>query len=333
MAKFAAALLILALAGASDSSSHNPLFPGADPDMISACGSWWLFSTNQGPGPRREFTSRLFAWRSSNLRHWVQTDPILRIESIPWINEDGASEHYLWAPSVTASNGRFYLFYSVGPQGSTPSRLGVAVARQPAGPYVDSGRPLLTGGNGFEAIDPMVFRDPRSGVSYLYAGGSAGARLRVFEMEQSLLALKREVPVETPRNFTEGAFMHERNGIYYLSYSHGRFNGPDYSVHYSTAPSALGPWTYRGAVLTSDERHQGPGHHSFIRSAASGEWFIAYHRWDRTDTIPPFTGMRMIAIERIGYDREGRIIPVRMTDGPPPRIPAPRNQCRGGRSN
>jgi hypothetical protein len=38
-----------------------------------------------------------------------------------------------------------------------------------------SGKPLVTGGNGFEAIDPMVFVDPKTKTPYLYAGGSAGA--------------------------------------------------------------------------------------------------------------------------------------------------------------
>lgn len=45
-----------------------------------------------------------------------------------------------------------------GRQNPTPSRIGVVV--ELCGEvHRDSGRPLLTGGNGFEVIDPMVFRD------------------------------------------------------------------------------------------------------------------------------------------------------------------------------
>ena len=69
----------------------------------------------------------------------------------------------------------------------------------------------------------MVFVDQRTGTPYLYAGGSAGSTLRVWELEPDMMRVKRRVPVETPRLFTEGAFMHVRNGVYYLSYSHGRF--------------------------------------------------------------------------------------------------------------
>lgn len=322
------AIPLLAAALATGSAGSNPLFAGADPDAIAACGSWWVFPTTQATGERKHVTSRFYAWRSDDLRHWSRTDaPLLDIRSIRWIDDDHAPSHALWAPSVTPANGRFYLYYSVGPQNPTPSRLGVAVADRPEGPYVDSGKPLLTGGNGFEAIDPMVFVDARSGKSYLYAGGSAGATLRVFELTPDMVSIAREVNVPTPPNFTEGSFMHERNGTYYLSYSHGRFNGPDYSVHYATGPSPTGPFTYRGAVLTSDASHQGPGHHAFLEDPKTHQWVIVYHRWDRTDATPPFKGARDVAIEPIDYDSAGLIQPIHMTDGPPPAIPAPPGAC------
>lgn len=320
-------LAALTLVAADGRASRNPLFAGADPDIIAACGEWWIFPTSQGAMPRREFTSRFYAWHSPDLQHWRKTEPVLTIGSIKWIGDDGQPEHYLWAPSVTRANGRYYMYYSVGPQGASPSRIGVAVATRPDGPYVDSGKPLLTGGNGFEAIDPVVFPDRRTGLAYLYAGGSAGAKLRVFEVAPDLVSLGREIPVATPAQFTEGAFMHERKGIYYLSYSHGRFNGPDYSVHYATGTSPIGPWTYRGAVLTSDATHKGPGHHAFVTNPALGRSVVAYHRWNRSDATPPFTGMRDVAVEELRYGRDGSILPIKMTNGAPPRLPAPAERC------
>src|SRR3546814_21074597 len=82
----------------------------------------------------------------------------------------------------------------------------------------------------------MVFADAKSGKTYIYAGGSAGSTLRVFVLTPDLLTIDHEVKVAQPPHFTEGAFMHERDGIYYLSYSHGRWNDATYSVHYATAP-------------------------------------------------------------------------------------------------
>nr|NUR36551.1 family 43 glycosylhydrolase [Sphingomonas sp.] len=312
-------LLILAslIAVAAD-GPHNPLFPGADPDLVATCDGWMIYPTTQGQPPGVPHTASFYAWQSPDLVHWRRGGTILDMAAIRWIGDDGAPAHHLWAPTLAAGNGRFYFYYSVGPQNPTPSRIGVAVGTSPEGPFIDTGKPLVTGGNGFEAIDPMVFTDPHSGRSYLYAGGSAGARLRVFELKSNMVEIAREVPVANPPAFTEGAFVHERNGIYYLSYSHGRYNGPDYSVHYATATSPEGPWTYRGAILVSDATHQGPGHHAFARNPATGEWFIAYHRWERSDATPPFRGDRQVAIDRVSYDANGLILPIVMTDGPPP---------------
>lgn len=298
-------------AGAATAFAGNPEFQGADPHAMFIGDELWVFPTG-GPGGSWA-ADRFGAFSSRDLRTWQSRGELIRRDAIGWIKEDGAPDHFLWAPGVATRGGKYYLYYSVGPQNPTPSRIGVAVADRPDGPYIDSGRPLVTGGNGFEAIDPMVYSDPRSGKTYLYAGGSAGATLRVWELADDMVSIVRQVDVAQPPNFTEGPFMHERDGLYYLSYSHGRFNGPDYSVHYATAPSPVGPWQYQGAILTSDERHQGPGHHSFVRTK-SGEWLIVYHRWEQPYAPAPLQGERQVAIEKVTYASDGRILPIRMTD-------------------
>lgn len=308
----AAAGVFALLAGASAALAGNPQFQGADPHAVMIGDEMWVFPTG-GPGGSWD-ADRFGAFSSRDLKTWRPRGELIRRDAITWIGDDGAKQHFLWAPGVAERDGKWYLYYSVGPQNPTPSRIGVAVADRPEGPYRDSGQPLVTGGNGFEAIDPMVFRDPKSGTTYLYAGGSAGSRLRVWEMQPDMVHVAREVPVEQPPEFTEGAFMHERDGTYYLSYSHGRFNGPDYSVHYATATSPTGPWRYRGAILTSDGRHKGPGHHSFVRTS-DGRWLIVYHRWERPRGPAPFKGERQIAIDRMDYRSDGTIAPIRMTDG------------------
>jgi beta-xylosidase len=297
--------------------AKNPQFQGADPHAVYIDGELWVFPTG-GPGGSWA-ADRFGAFSSKDRKTWRSRGELIRRDSIKWIADDGAKEHFLWAPGVANKNGKWYLYYSVGPQNPTPSRIGVAVASRPEGPYVDSGKPLLTGelvkdGRGFEAIDPMTFVDAKSGKAYLYAGGSAGAKLRVFELTPDMVTIDREIAVATPPEFTEGAFMHERNGIYYLSYSHGRFNGPDYSVHYATSTSPIGPWQYRGAILTSDAKHKGPGHHSFVQDKKTGEWLIVYHRWEKPKGPAPYQGERQVAVDRLRYAADGTILPVVMTD-------------------
>lgn len=292
----------------------NPFLPGADPHAVMVGGTMWVYPT-WSPERRGE---QFHAFSSTNLLDWQRHGPVLEFAAIPWIKDDGQPWHGAWAPAVLEQDGRWYFYYSVGPQNPTPSRLGVAVGPGPAGPFRDSGRPLLTGGNGFEAIDPMAFKDPKSGKTYLYAGGSAGATLRVFELGPDLVSLAREVPVATPPRFTEAAFMHERDGRYYLSYSHGSWQRASYSVHYATAESPVGPWTYRGPILESDATRKGPGHHSFVQLPGSGEWRIVYHRWENQAGDGPYRGSRQLCLDRVEYEADGLLRKVTMTGGAGP---------------
>ena len=288
----------------------NPVMEGADPHVAAVGKDYWLYPTE--PRSRRPIFA---AYRSTDLRNWKREGTILDLDKVPWIKEDKAPWHGAWAPAIATKKGKFYLYYSVGPQNPTPSRIGVAVGTSPAGPFTDSGKPLLTGGDGFEAIDPMVYVEPAGSKAWFYAGGSAGAKLRVFELADDMVSFKKEVEIAQPQKFTEGPFLHLRGKTYYLSYSHGKWNDSSYSVHYSTATSPTGPWQYRGCILESDEKHQGPGHHSFVENPATKEWFIVYHRWETAKKEAPFRGGRKLAVEKIEYDEKGLIRPIKMTDG------------------
>jgi beta-xylosidase len=301
--RFLAAALCLPL-----SLAANPVIDGADPHAQAVGQDFWLFPT-EAHSRKPVFA----AYRSTDLRNWKRTGIVLDLGKVPWVKADGAPWHGAWAPAIAEKKGKFYFYYSVGPQNPTPSRIGVAVGTSPAGPFTDSGKPLLTGGDGFEAIDPMVYVEGTK--AWLYAGGSAGSKLRVFEMADDMVSFKREVKIEQPPHFTEAPFMHRRGKTYYLSYSHGRWNDSSYCVHYATSASPAGPWNYRGKILESDASHQGPGHHSFVENPKTKECFIVYHRWESSKKDGPFRGGRKIAVEKIEYDAEGLIRPVRMTDG------------------
>lgn len=298
----------------------NPILTGADPHVVTLGQEFWMYPTwTDGRG------QRFFAFSSTNLADWQRHGPVLDLAEVAWIQEDGQTRHFAWAPSLLPHGGRYYFYYSVGPQNPTPSRIGVAVGDAPQGPFRDSGRPLLTGGDGFEAIDPMAFTDPSSGLTYLYAGGSAGATLRVFELQPDRVRIQREITVQTPPQFTEAPFVHQDNGRYFLSYSHGSWQRASYSVHYAVADSPVGPWNYQGVLLQSDTHRKGPGHHSFFRHPTSGDWLIAYHRWENQTGDGPYRGARRICVERVHHDPVGLPMPITMTGGssPPRSGPAP----------
>lgn len=309
-------LIACGLAAAPFAALANPVFPGADPHVEVFGDSYWAYPTH-ATNPEAQFHSNDFvAYSSPDLVNWTASKPILKIEDISWIKEDGAKDHWLWAPGITEKDGKYFFYYSVGPQNPTPSRIGVAVGDSPGGVFKDIGKPLVTGGKGWEAIDPMVFHD-KDGTSYLYVGGSNGAKLKVWKLKPSLTELGEEIEVETPEQFTEGAFMQEIDGTYYLSYSHGGWNNPNYSVHYATGKSATGPWTYQGAILNSNDTHKGPGHHSFFQNPKSGQWFICYHYWNPSKGDGPLGGIRDCAIQPVTFTKDGKIeVVVPTHDGP-----------------
>lgn len=287
----------------------NPIISGADPHAAIIGDKVWFYPTHNN-GNSTEF----YAYSSSDFQKWQTYGPILKFDDVSWIYEDGVKEHWAWAPCIASKNNKYYFYFSVGSQCYSPSRIGVAIGNSPQGSFVDSGKPLLTGGDGFEAIDPMVFQDPESFRYYLYAGGSAGATLRVFELTDDMMAINRELYVDTPPCFTEGVFMHFYNDTYYLSYSGGRMRKDTYSVHYATSPTPLGPWDYKGPILVSDDKHKGPGHHSIIHVPQTDQWYIFYHRWNNKKGPGPYEGSRKIAIDKIEYDDKNQIKPVVMTD-------------------
>jgi hypothetical protein len=272
--------------------SRNPLFDAGDPFIMVVDQTAWIYPT---AGYYRHF----YAYSSTNLVNWQTYGPILNFDTIGWIPAGKCA----WAPCMIRKNGRYYFYYSVGPK---PSYIGVASGLSPTGPFTDKGSALLADNNAsdFEAIDPMVFTDPATGVSYLYAGGSAGSRLRIFELNADMMSFAREIVVTNPQNFTEGVFVHYRNGVYYLSYSSGSWNNDTYCVHYCTSTTPYGPWTYRGKILSSEGWFKGPGHHSFRYNAAMDEWIIVYHRWNNRLDSGPYSGSRSVAIERITYEND-----------------------------
>ncbi len=282
--------------------ADNPIFVGADPHAYCFDGTIYVYPTS---GASRQF----FVYSSEDLQTWQSHQPILDFTEISWIPNDKCA----WAPGIIEKNGTFYFYYSVGPK---PSSIGVAYSQLPTGPFVDSGQAVLSDNDdpSFEAIDPMVFRDPISSKYYLYVGGSAGAKLRIFELNDDIKSISQEILATTPFNFTEGAFMHYRNGIYYLSYSHGQYRYDTYSVHYATSSTPLGPWNYKGAILVSNDDYKGPGHHSFLYNSEEDEWYIFYHRWENVEGSGPYSGSRVIAIDYLRYDEDGQIKPVIMTE-------------------
>jgi hypothetical protein len=133
--------------------------------------------------------------------------------------------------------------------------------------------------------------------------------LGIQKLNSDMISLSGSLSVVTPTNFTEGPFMSKRNGLYYMSYSNGHWNDSTYNVQYATSTSPMGPWTYRGQILSSDSGHKGPGHHAFVQVPNTDTWVIVYHYWDTLYSA------RHTSTDYITYNADGTIAPIAMTGG------------------
>jgi beta-xylosidase len=116
----------------------------------------------------------------------------------------------------------------------------------------------------------------------------------------------------TPEGYVEGPVMFIRNGKYYFMWSEGGWTGPDYQVAYAIADNPFGPFERIGTVLKQDpEVATGAGHHSVLNIPGTDEWYIVYHRRPLTETSPHH---RVTCIDKMEFDTNGRIMPVKITD-------------------
>ena len=232
---------------------------------------------------------------------------------------------------------QYYFYFSAHNPQSNRKEIGVAVSDSPTGPFVDSGAPIITDADrpkearGGQAIDVDVFRDPKSGKYYLYWGNGfmAGA-----ELNDDMMSVKKETITHmTPKGgnlqtwaFREGAYVFYRKGTYYFMWSVDDTGSPNYHVCYGTAKSPLGPITidqdhYMVISQRPEDGIYGTAHNSVLQIPGKDEWYIVYHRINKHFLHHEPGIHREVCIDRLTFDKQGRIIPVTPTlDGPAPLV-------------
>jgi predicted alpha-1,6-mannanase (GH76 family) len=289
--------------------SGNPVFNGwyADPEAVIYGKRYWIYPTFSA---EYEKQVHFDCFSSPDLVHWTKHVNILDTADVHWARQA------MWAPGVMEKKGRYYLFFAANDvhEGELGG-IGVAVADQPEGPYMDlTGKPLIGNiVNGAQPIDQFVFRD-RDGSYYLIYGG--WKHCNIVRLKNSFTGLRplrdgSMVKEITPEGYVEGPVMFRKNGRYYFMWSEGGWTGPDYRVAYAISDNLYGPWQRIGTVLQQDgEVATGAGHHSILNIPGTDDWYIVYHRRPLSETSPHH---RVTCIERMKFDENGFILPVKIT--------------------
>ena len=322
---------------------HQPILPGfhADPEVLYSkqTKKYYIYSTTDGtPGwGGHDFS----VFSSTDLINWTDEGKMLDVkgDQVKWATGNA------WAPcieEVKQKDGsyKYYFYFSAHNPKTNRKEIGVAVSNTPTGPFVDSGAPIITDADrpaeahGGQAIDVDVFTDPRTGKHYLYWGNGfmAGA-----ELNDDMLSVKKETITHmTPKGgnlqtwaFREGAYVFYRKGTYYFLWSVDDTGSPNYHVCYGTSKHPLGPiqideQNYRVIQQKPEDKIYGTAHNSILQIPGRDEWYIVYHRINKNFVDKKLGGgvpgtHREVCIDRLTFDKQGRIVPVTPTlDGPAP---------------
>lgn len=285
-------VVLLLILGGCQMNSY--IFPKAtvtnigDPYILTAPdGAYYMYATSSTVGYK--------VWKSTDLENWEALGLAYQLSSNTWSYKD------FWAPEVVEANGKYYMYYTAREKGSDRLQIGVAIAENPAGPFIDAlDKPLFDIGSA--VIDASVFT-ASNGEKYLYYskdcsenivdgthisqiyGVKLGADMLSVEGDHQLLLSpiqKWETQkIEEGWLWNEGPSVIEVDGVFYMTYSGNPYWSFDYSIGVATSDNPLGPFTKdaQNPVVKGDKSQEisGPGHNSIFTSHDKQKTYIAYH--------------------------------------------------------
>ena len=269
-----------------------------DPAVLKAPDGWFYAYATQG-----EIEGRMMNIQVARSRDLVQWEFLG--DALPQKPRWAASKQKFWAPHVLHDAGmrKYFMYFSAEPDQAEGKCLAVAASALPAGPFVDSGEPLLCG-EGIENIDPMAFDDPKTGRRLLYWGsGWKPIKVRELAPDRERFAVGSRARdllfPDSGRDYSsliEGAWVIYRGGSYYLFYSGDLCCGAkaNYAVMVARASDAFGPFeAHPRPILERNSHWRAPGHNCVIADDAGADWMVYHAMRDG----PP----RMMLLDRIEY--------------------------------
>ncbi len=282
----------------------TPTFDGdfADPYLYAEDGTFYAYATNSfftnvpvliagpdGSGAREEALPDLPVW-----------------------SEPG----HVWAPSVVEVDGTYVMHYTTRHSASGRQCISVAVADEPAGPFIDdSTEPLVCDLAQGGSIDPSVFVDGDDlWLLWKSDGNCCGIPTKIYAQPLTVDGLELAGdPVELIRNdlswerdVVEGPSMIEVDGEYHLFYSANRWDTEAYAVGHALCETVTGPCTKDPEPWLADtDATSGPGGLEVITLDDRAVDLVVYHGW---------TG------DEVGYPDGQRALyvrPIRWVDGEP----------------
>jgi hypothetical protein len=298
----------------------------ADPAPVVHDGTLYLL-TSHDEEVGKAGTFNLKNWvlfSTTDMVNWTQHGVVASLRDFPWAAKEISGwdgfDNGAWAPQMIERDGKWYLYAPLQGRG-----IGVLVADNPLGPYVDPiKKPLISGD--YDSIDPTVRIDD-DGQAYLAWGnpGLWSVKLNkdmisydtrvgdkgIMRHPMTVKALGERVPADAHRGtfYEEAPWLYKRNNRNYLFFAAGPLPEP---LGYSTGPTPQGPWTYGGLVMRPQSAFTNhPGVVDF-----KGKTYLFYHNAG----LPGGDGFkRSVCVDELTFNPDGSIPTVQPTkEGPAP---------------
>ena len=229
-------------------------------------------------------------------------DVALDLDDVPW------AKRQFWAPDAAEKDGKFYLYFPTKDKDDV-FKIGAAVSDRPEGPFKAENNPIegsySMDPSVFKDDDGSYYmyfggiwggQLQRWSEDNQYTPGECGNELqdsgipdgpaispRIAKMSNDMISFaedpkpvriidKNGNPILTKdhaRRFFEAAWVHKKDGVYYLSYS----TGNTHLIVYATSDNPYGPFVYQGIINNPVDGWT--NHHSTLK--VGDQWYLFYH--------------------------------------------------------
>lgn len=292
---------------------------GGDPSVLVDGDTLYLYVGHDISVTDSYVIPEYLCYSTKDMVTWTYEGVVLKMSDVKWADNASA-----WAGQVAKHDGKYYFYYcSWDKTDSGKQSIGVAVADNPKGPFVDIGSALVKGSfttgetSAWNDIDPTVWIETdEQGVEHRYLSWGNG-KLFMCELNEDMISVKdyngdgqitfgQDVKEKTaPKSFTEAAWIYRRQdengkhyGDYYIFYAYGWRE----KMAYATTDDLMnGTVTYQDTIMqpsaTSNTNHMA------VFDFLGKTWFI-YHN----GSLPNGSGYRRVAcIQELKFNADGSV--------------------------
>ena len=292
---------------------------GGDPSVMIDGDTLYLYVGHDTAPNESYVIPEYLCYSTKDMVTWTYEGVVLSMSNVSWADRNSA-----WAGQVAKYHDKYYFYYcSWDKTDGGKQSIGVAVADDPKGPFVDIGQSLVKGSftanqtSNWNDIDPTVWIETdEQGVEHRYLSWGNG-KLYVCELNEDMISVKdyngdgkitfgADVKEKgAPQFFTEAPWIYRRQdeygkyyGPYYLFYAYGWRE----QMAYATTDHLMdGTYTFQDIIMepsaTSNTNHMA------VFDFLGKTWFI-YHN----GSLPKGSGFHRVAcIQELKFEEDGSV--------------------------